>query len=48
MRGDLDRGQRTLVGALITLDVHARDVLRAMVAKKVSSLADFEWTRQLR
>ncbi|CAM9627191.1 unnamed protein product, partial [Phaeothamnion confervicola] len=48
VRSDLDRCQRTLVGALITLDVHARDVVRAAVAKRVASLADFEWTRQLR
>ncbi|CAM9568719.1 unnamed protein product [Heterosigma akashiwo] len=48
VRGDLDRQQRTLMGALITIDVHARDVVRAIVAKGVASLQDFEWTKQLR
>lgn len=35
VRGDLDRQQRTLMGALITIDVHARDVVRFMVKTKV-------------
>lgn len=35
VRGDLDRQQRTLMGALITIDVHARDVVRYMVKTKV-------------
>jgi dynein heavy chain len=38
----------TYIGALLTIDVHARDVTRALVAKEVSSLSDFEWTKQLR
>ena len=48
VRAPLDKQQRTLLGALLTIDVHARDVVRAMVAKKVSSLSEFEWTKQLR
>eukprot|EP00752_Nemacystus_decipiens_P017827 g15983.t1 len=48
VRGDLDRQQRTLMGALITIDVHARDVVRYMVKTKVCSVSDFEWTKQLR
>lgn len=36
------------MGALITIDVHARDVVRAMVKKGVCSVSDFEWTKQLR
>lgn len=36
------------MGALITIDVHARDVVRAMVQRGVSSVTDFEWTKQLR
>jgi hypothetical protein len=47
-RSNLTRHQRTLLGALITIDVHARDVVRIIVQKKVSSMIDFEWTRQLR
>ena len=35
VRGDLGRQQRTLMGALITIDVHARDVVRFMAKTKV-------------
>lgn len=38
VRGDLDRQQRTLMGALITIDVHARDVVRYMVKTKVGAV----------
>jgi len=48
VRGELTRLQRTLLGALTVIDVHARDVVSAMINKKVSSLEDFEWTKQLR
>ncbi|RYG69461.1 hypothetical protein EON64_02655, partial [archaeon] len=48
VRAPLDKQQRTLLGALLTIDVHARDVIRALVAKKTSRLTDFEWTKQLR
>jgi dynein heavy chain, axonemal len=48
VRAPLDKQQRMCLGALLTIDVHARDVIRAMVAKSVSSLGEFEWTKQLR
>ena len=48
IRGELTGLQRTLMGALIVLDVHARDVVANMVRVDVNSLNDFEWTRQLR
>jgi dynein heavy chain len=48
VRGDLNNLQRTEMGALIVLDVHARDVIRSMIAIGVDNLNDFEWTRQLR
>jgi dynein heavy chain, axonemal len=48
VRGELTRLQRTLLGALVVIDVHARDVTTALVAKGVSSLDDFDWTKQLR
>ncbi|RHY05497.1 hypothetical protein DYB25_001425 [Aphanomyces astaci] len=48
VRSDLTKLQRSLMGALITIDVHARDVVRSLCANKVSCLTDFEWTRQLR
>ena len=48
IRAPLDRQQRTLLGALLTIDVHARDVIRTLVAKKIGDLNEFEWTKQLR
>jgi dynein heavy chain len=48
VRAPLDKQQRTLLGALLTIDVHARDVIRALVSKKIRHLTDFEWTKQLR
>lgn len=48
VRAPLDKQQRMCLGALLTIDVHARDVIRTMVAKKVGSLTEFEWTKQLR
>ena len=38
MRGSLPKLVRSIIGALITLDVHARDVVTAMVNNEVSSL----------
>jgi dynein heavy chain len=48
VRGELTKNQRTMMGALLTIDVHARDVLRGMVKKETASIRDFQWTRQLR
>ncbi len=48
IRGELTGLQRTLMGALIVLDVHARDVVATMIRVDVQNLNDFEWTRQLR
>ena len=48
VRSDLSKLQRILMGALITVDVHARDVVRMMISKQTSSCTDFEWTKQLR
>lgn len=36
------------MGALIVIDIHARDVVRQMIKARVESINDFEWTRQLR
>ena len=48
VRGKLDRRQRKLAGALITLDVHGRDVIRGLLELDVQEGTDFEWTKQLR
>lgn len=39
---------RRLLGALMTIDVHGRDVVGALLAKGVSSASDFDWQMQLR
>ena len=48
VRGDLSPLKRGVLGALTTLDVHARDIIENMVAEEVSSENDFGWTKQLR
>ncbi|KAJ1569749.1 hypothetical protein HK405_000011 [Cladochytrium tenue] len=40
--------QRAIIGALITIDVHNRDIVSGLIASKVTGLADFEWTKQMR
>lgn len=48
VRQPISKQQRTLLGALLTIDVHARDVTRALLTKSTKSLTDFDWTKQLR
>ncbi|KAI9333548.1 dynein heavy chain and region D6 of dynein motor-domain-containing protein [Obelidium mucronatum] len=48
VRGELTKIQRAVLGALITIDVHNRDIVQSLVQAKVTGLADFEWTKQLR
>jgi hypothetical protein len=31
------------MGALITIDVHARDVIKTLVTDKITDVAAFEW-----
>ncbi|KAJ8664279.1 hypothetical protein QAD02_005941 [Eretmocerus hayati] len=48
VRGKLDAGARITMNALIVIDVHARDVLKLLVERKVNDVMDFNWIAQLR
>ncbi|VDO49605.1 unnamed protein product, partial [Schistosoma margrebowiei] len=48
VRGELPKLFRSLLCALITIDVHARDMVTELVNNKVDSLDNFDWQRQLR
>ena len=37
--------KRCMISALLTLDLHNRDVIGALMRSKVTSCEDFEWTR---
>eukprot|EP00803_Ostreobium_quekettii_P000129 evm.model.scf_11.8 EVM.evm.TU.scf_11.8 scf_11:53077-59131(+) len=48
VRGQLSVLERLTLGALITVDVHARDVVQGLVDAGISKPTDFEWVSQLR
>ena len=47
-RLDLNKNQRKTLGAVITIFVHARDVVEIMIAEQISKVSEFGWTKQLR
>ena len=47
VRSNLTKLQRATLGAMVTLDVHGRDVLTTMVTAGVDRLNDFNWIAQL-
>ena len=48
VRLELTPLQRSLVGTLLVVDVHNRDVVEGLVASKVTSTKDLQWNMQLR
>jgi dynein heavy chain len=41
---DLEKLQRIAMGALIVIDVHAKEVISRMIKSKVDNVNDFDWT----
>ncbi|ELK30056.1 Dynein heavy chain 6, axonemal [Myotis davidii] len=48
VRGHLSKIHRNIVTALITIDVHARDIVTDLVQAQVEEVESFDWQRQLR
>ncbi|XP_050398729.1 dynein axonemal heavy chain 6 [Patella vulgata] len=48
VRGELTKLARAVLCALITIDVHGRDMITEMVRVEVDSINSFEWQKQLR
>ncbi|KAG8249570.1 Dynein heavy chain 6, axonemal [Homalodisca vitripennis] len=48
IRGELPKLRRSILNALITIDVHARDIVTTLVQNSVNSSSHFEWVKQLR
>lgn len=48
VRGQLSKMQRSVLSALIVIEVHAKDVAAKLIEENVTSMNDFEWISQLR
>lgn len=48
VRGPLSKLERNKVVALITMEIHNRDVIERMIKANCASVSDFEWLSQLR
>ena len=48
VQGDLSKELRNKIITLITIDVHSRDIVGALITKRVENAQDFLWSSQLR
>ena len=48
VRGELTKQQRMSIGALIVVEVHARDVVAKLVKNEIKATTDFDWVSQMR
>ena len=48
VRSDLTKRERKIIVALVTTDVHARDILERLHRDRVASTTNFTWKQQLR
>ena len=48
VRGELSPIESLIMGAMIVLDVHARDVIEKLIAEKCANAQDFAWISQMR
>lgn len=48
VRGRLTSLERKTIGALIVIDVHARDVVKELADSGLTDVTDFDWISQLR
>ena len=48
IRGYLNKNQRSKIFALVTIEVHARDVIDKMYKTNAMDVMSFEWLQQLR
>jgi dynein heavy chain len=48
VRGDLTKLMRQTLSAVVTIDVHNRDVVKDLVNAKITSSKEFDWMAQLR